>query len=153
MQKNGLFFGKNFISSIAAPIPFLQSFLINLFKLNPNEIETASFVTYLGLGRNPTWGLGTNMIGGIYLSFGLTGVLIIMFLFGSFMRIIYNKSRSNIVYLIIYIIMISNSIYLCRTDITTPLRLILWSIFIYYLFFRTKIKKYNYPQNLDNNNN
>ncbi len=139
VDKNDYLYGQNFIASIAAVIPFLQSLLVDLFALNPDKIGTAYFVTYLQLGSNSVWGLGTNLFAGIYLSFGSFGIILIMSYFGYFMAHTIYKSKSSLYWLLIYAIMMSVSIYLCRDDITSQFRTIVWSSVIYYTVYRLRL--------------
>lgn len=132
------FYGKNFISSIAAVIPFMQSFLIRVIGFDLHEINTAEFVTYLQFGRYAEFGLGTNLIGGIYLSFGVLGVIFIMMLFGKLMTYLYYISRFHLPSLLVYMILFSYSIYYPRADITSPLQETIWILIFYFLFFNRK---------------
>src|SRR5690606_7865909 len=109
----------------------LERLLSQLPGYDTTYFATANFVTYLGFGNNPPYGLGTNLIGGLYLSFGLIGVVVIMFLFGRFVAFVDSKSNTSFIYLFIYLVLLSYAISLPRTELLSPLRMIIWGSIIY----------------------
>ena len=117
-----------------AAVPRLPVFMANLvFDSTPRELSSGYIITIEALGPNPTWGLGTNLIADIYMNFGLFGVLIFMFLLGVIIRKlqISVQTKSNILNLVVYLFLLSFSLYMPRTTYFTPLRFVLWSIIIY----------------------
>ena len=68
---HGLSFGKTSALDFAAIIPFGQSVLLNLTGLRVGDMNSASLVTdlYYDFSNEEMIGLGTNLIGDIYLSF------------------------------------------------------------------------------------
>jgi oligosaccharide repeat unit polymerase len=135
VEKEGLNWGQtSLLSSVVSVIPFAQSTLENYTDL---DIETsADFFTTLEFGKNRSYGLGTNLVADVYISFGFLGCIILFFLFGfliEFSRkriILKNGMYSNI----IYFTLLSYSIYYPRTGLFMPLKYLVWSLLIYYFF-------------------
>ena len=133
-DKNGYNYGKDMFIHLFAAVPRLPVFMANLvFDSTPRELSSGYIITIEALGPNPTWGLGTNLIADIYMNFGLFGVLIFMFLLGVIIRKlqISVQTKSNILNLVVYLFLLSFSLYMPRTTYFTPLRFVLWSIIIY----------------------
>lgn len=129
--------GKNFIMNILSIFPFLQSIFLKVTGYSLSEISSANLVTDLHFNtfsNDLTFGLGTNMIGDIYLAFGSIGVVICMFFLGYLINNLhYGISQNRIVALLVYSILFMDSIYYCRTSYLSPLRNIAWIYCIYKL--------------------
>jgi len=142
----GITYGKNMIFQFFSFIPFFQSILINVFGLNPGLPSSIIYSMELH-GINLSSGLGTHIISDLYYSFGLTGVIILMFALGVLVSYIYGKiyikNSFNIYILIIYCILFGNSIYSCRVEYFFIMRTIGFSLIIFWLFnlFIKAIKK------------
>lgn len=147
--------GTNIIFPFLSIIPFLQGLIVYLFDINVSNFEywTSSVVATTNiLGPTPYTGLGTNVIGDIYYTFGLGGVIVIMFLFGSCISYLNNKLFSskniNIYLLLIYLIILSNSIFLSRVEFFFIFRSLGFSVIILYLMsLFAPFKYYNLSYN------
>ena len=136
---NGVNWGQTFLKPVLGVVPFLQGLVesTNVIKLT----SPAEIFTQIGLGDNATWGLGTNLISSIYISFGAFGCVFLFFILG----FIVEKNRikiyenSLISPSIIYFTLLSFSIYYPRTDLMMPLKFILWTYVIYVLLRNFKI--------------
>lgn len=121
-------YGTNIIFHSASAIPFAQNFIINF--INPEDLSPDSSLLY----SNSKWvnyGLGTNLIGDIYYTFGLTGVTILMFLLG--VVIAYSYRKMNIYWQIVYFILCGNSIFFPRIEYFYIFRYIGLSIFLIWI--------------------
>ncbi len=142
----GITYGKNMLLQFVSFIPFFQSILINVFGLNPVPYSSYIYTTELH-GINFSSGQGTHIISDLYYSFGLTGVVILMFALGVSVSYLYGKlytkNSSNIYILILYCILFGNSIYATRVEYFFIMRTIGFSLIIYWLFnsFIKVIKK------------
>lgn len=79
----GINFGQTLLMYILSVIPFMQSIFLYITGWSVSDISSAALVTELYFGDKPdkeVVGLGTNIIGDIYLSFGIIGVILLMFL-------------------------------------------------------------------------
>lgn len=81
---------------------------------------SASFITYLEQGSNPTSGLGTSVIADFYIDFGAIGVILGMFLLGIFMRkfelIAFGIEIPSLLLWVITMVYFSRSIYIGRSS-------------------------------------
>ena len=137
-DKNGLDYGYSWQLSIYSIVPFLQSFMIELFNISKEKAASVNLTTYLEFGRdNPdAFGMGTNLIGDIYICFGTVGIIIFMSLFGRIIRNAYRKMRHSSASALLYVCFFVFSVYYPRAMYLEPIRLIVWSFILYQLTFR-----------------
>ena len=135
VNKDGINYGKSSLSYILAVIPFAQGIVSKVFNIPIYEMRSESLVTYWTLGEDSSLGLGTNVVGDVYLSFGLLGVILLFY----FLGYIVMKSRirgynGNPYYMIVYYTLVSGAIFMCRGSYFYSLKNIVWSIMLAYLF-------------------
>lgn len=137
-DKNGLNFGQTWQMYLYSIIPFLQSFMIKFFDIPLESYASIFLTTYLEFGKDSpdAFGLGTNLIGDIYLCFGLIGVVIGMYLLGYIVRYNYILSKNSTTSSIIYICLFTISVYYTRASLFEPSQLIIWSLILYKLTFK-----------------
>lgn len=142
VDENGINFGTtSLLTAMLSSIPFAQSSIENLtgydFQTSPD------FFTRLQFGKNAPYGLGTNLVADVYLSFGLIGTIFLFILFGRFVESYRRKAILNqsVYHAIVYFTLISYSIYYPRTGLFMPLKFILWTMFIYYMLKQLRILK------------
>ena len=133
VDQYGFTYGKTMLYGILGIIPLLSSIL----GLDQNEIgsaEVLTLYTYNTMGVDRTFiGLGTNIIADIYLSFGMLGVVILMFIVGVLIKkCIYSALKINYYSLVVYAVVISISIFGIRTGLTHICRMLVWSLVIAY---------------------
>lgn len=109
--------GKIFILPFS-PIPFMPSLLTSLFygKSSLNEILSSDLSTgwYKQVVANLYGGIGTHVVGDVYVSWGMLGVVVIFFLFGCFIGCGQLYVRNNIYWCIAYITYIGQAMYIAR---------------------------------------
>lgn len=140
-DEKGHSFGKTWSSNFFSMVPYGQSFALNVLGIPKKDFSSTHLTTYIefGEGDPDAFGLGTNLIGDIYLCYGMIGVLILMFLFGKTIRIVYEKSRNRYSYYqMLYIIFIVLSVYYNRASLFSPMQMIAWT---YALSYLSRIKK------------
>ena len=143
---NGPTFGRTMLMSILAIIPFMQSIFLGVTGWHESDISSGNLVTHLFykdiVEYDRIVGLGTNVIGDIYVAFGLIGVVIIMYLFGKIIRSMHEKALINNRYyykeIVIYSLLFMNVVYMTHSTILGDLRCITWVLAIMYLFNRKK---------------
>lgn len=133
---HGFTFGRTMLLQIAAIIPWGQSMLLSIPGISIQMVDSSSFVTWLYYGNQKfEIGFGTNLIGDIYLAFGLFGVIVLMFLYGRILRKIYNSAIAGSgLATLVYGLMFMETIFLTRAGLLTSLRPIAWTLLYYYLF-------------------
>ena len=130
-DKYGITGGSNMILQTLSIIPFFQSIILSFvstdnFAPNSSKFFTESFMD------STQGGLGTALIGDIYYSFGIVGVIILMFLIG----LLVNKlSRAhNSPYAIALLIMFSgNALFAPRVEYCYILRSLSYTIIFLYI--------------------
>jgi oligosaccharide repeat unit polymerase len=127
---NGLTFGKSMLSVVLASFPFMQTIIFSIFSINPWDASSASIITKISLGGESELGLGTNIIADLYMSFGVLGVILFMFLLGRYIAKFLFFAKSNIYALIAYTVMISYSVFIVRAEFFFFSRFLLWGLFI-----------------------
>lgn len=129
-------FGRTMLLQLAAVIPWGQSMLLSITGMKIQAFDSSSFVTWLYYGDQPfEIGFGTNLIGDIYLSFGLIGVIVLMYLYGRILTSLYhNALDGNHKAALVYGLMFMEVIFLTRAGLLTSLRPIAWTFIYYYLF-------------------
>ncbi len=133
VDHHGLNWGRSMISYLASPIPFLNGFILRVTGIHVYESTSAGFFSVETLGTNSNWGLGTNIISDIYISFGTVGVAVMMFMLGFLISKLHANAKRNIYYLTAYIIMLAYSVVLVRCEYFFPLRSLLWALAIIYI--------------------
>lgn len=135
--------GSSMLSYLLQPIPFGQSIVISIFNLDSNYISSAALLTTEALGETRSLGLGTNIIADIYLSFGAVGVIVFLFFAGWFVAKSKHLALYKTNYMIIYTVLVANSVFLVRAEFFYCLQEILWSLIIFYFtkpLFSKRIK-------------
>lgn len=135
VEKDGILYGNNFLSSFLSIIPFAQNIVSNLFNIPYYELDSSVFCTYLVFGNNPPLGLGTHIVGDVYLATGLPGVIILFYLLGKFVVKVRNGafvSKNNFL-LIVYLYMLSYSVFICRGSFFGAVKGVVWSAMILFL--------------------
>lgn len=131
------FYGKFQLYQLATIIPLGQKILQRIFGEKEYYLSSERFITYLIGGEGG--GEGTCCIIDIYLDFGLIGVIIIMFIFGIYLRKIdiniFSKMKCNLIELCSYIVLFQYSVYIPRSTIISNIRNIIWL----YLILKTNL--------------
>lgn len=131
---NGFLYGYSYVTSLLAIVPFFQGFIVNEFDLDPTLINSAYLTKEISLGSESSFGVGTNLIGDIYVNFGLLGVVVLMFVLGDFAKEQHKKMQEGrFTNLLVYLTLISFSVYLPRTDYFFILRPLVWLLLFYKL--------------------
>lgn len=145
VESNGYTFGASMLSYLLQPIPFGQSIIFHLFNLDPNYTSSANLLTTEALGSIRSMGLGTNIIADIYLSFGVIGIILFMFFAGWFVAKSKYLASYRMNYMIIYTILMANSVFLVRAEFFYCLQEIIWSLIVFYFtkpLFIKRIKRF-----------
>tara|TARA_R110002051_G_scaffold31371_2_gene71522 strand:+ start:4271 stop:5635 length:1365 start_codon:yes stop_codon:yes gene_type:complete len=136
--KHDYFYGALWVTQLLSPIPFAQSIYMEIMDLEWYEVDSSGYITYLVLGKYPTWGLGTSLIADIYVNFGLIGIIFFMFLLGIFIKrlSIELQNPSNYKWFIMAITVGGVSFYYSRSNYLMSFRDIIWG----FLFFKLMVK-------------
>lgn len=148
VDENGYTYGTSELGFILSAFPFTQSIFYPLLGFDP-EVSTSARLLTKNVGdrldRDLTFGIGTNLIGDLYLSFGSFIMVIILFFCGRQVRKLqYNVLCSNRLFdIVAFCVCFMYVIYLPRTSIFSLLQMYLWSYIISLLFVRKKVSVNN----------
>ena len=136
-HKYGPTYGRTWLMNILSIIPYGQSTYLSISGASLSDVNSAYLVTDLhfsGVMEDDIIGLGTNLIGDIYVCFGLLGVIIFMYILGRGLSFAYTKGiKGNLVCLFIYAMMFMDCIILTRSTYLTSTRPITWGLALYVL--------------------
>jgi len=119
-------------------IPGLSGLMLELLHNNDEKYNSSSaFISYLIQGDNPRYGDGTSVIADLYLDFGLFGVIIVLFLFGTFIGKnefkFFSGYQRNSISWVALLIFFSFSAYLARSGLFLQLGKIITVYFVIYI--------------------
>lgn len=127
-RKHPFLYGSFQFRDICSMIPASNSFL-NIFMDDSFQYtSSAYFITYINQGKFYKYGDGSNVVADLYLSFGLLGVVVGLFLFGVFVKKIevicfsYDCSQISLGYYALAFTYISFAVYMSRATIFMPLK-------------------------------
>lgn len=125
---SGFTYGQSMLAPLLQPIPFFQSFVSKTFSLSPEVMKSSNIVTNLEFGPDAQFGLGTNMIGDVYLAFGLVGVVVMFCFLGWFVAQMKSLSFKSLTCSVIYYILVSNAVFMCRASYLYLFATIIWTV-------------------------
>lgn len=144
VDSHGYFYFLNISASVFGIFPSIKTFM-NFFNI-PDFMTTGMLPTYLEFGNNPSFGLGTNMVGEAYLSLGVFGVIIVFYFFGRAINYFSNHSKDNLYFRVVYFFLASQAVFFPRIDYLWGLRLVVWMLITFFLvkiftnFFKERLK-------------
>ena len=125
-QVYGYLYGQSYIQYLFVFLPMGGSIFTKLMTGLPIEDLTSGYI--LSNFARSTYGLGTNMIGDLYLNLTIVGVCVMMFLLGLLLTWVeYPKSKYQY---FIYLSLFANCVFLVRADIFNWL-----NFFVFYAIF------------------
>ncbi len=132
----GLFKVKEIVSIIPYISHLSRIFFDNQFKYK----GTASFLTWIEQGNNPSSGAGATVVADLYIDFGWLGVVLGLFMFGLLFRkldyILFCKDLSQVSMFssILGIVLFSMAVYIPRSTLLLQLKLIVWVWVVVYVY-------------------
>jgi oligosaccharide repeat unit polymerase len=131
VDRFGYSYGMTMSTNLIGIIPSLERLLTTNFGFTFDDFSSAGTLTRYTLGKTRTVGLGTTIIADIYLSFGILGIVICMYILGYFVKkTFYGSINLNYYSIISYTVMASFSVFLVRTSYTDPIKLLIWCYII-----------------------
>lgn len=146
---------KGMLVDILSPIPGMTNYLTKLLN-EPIEIFTGGALpTYLALGKNSSYGLGTNMVGEAFVTFGYGGVTLGFYLIGHIIKYTRQNAYRSVYMYVIYYVFVSHAIFYPRAPFIINLRTIVWSLLLVYAvnsitIFREKKQKVEAEKLIEN---
>lgn len=143
---NGLTFGRTMLLNILAVIPFAQGIFVKITGLRLANLSSAELTTALYYDEITTnediVGLGTNIVGDVYVAFGFIGVIVFFYFLGRILKKLNRKILSgNHIALFVYAMIFIDVVFIARACILEPLRNIAWGL-LWIFLFNGSLKKY-----------
>lgn len=130
---HNLTFFHGMLTDIFSPFPGMTGKLMQWTNDPIELISGGTLPTYLTLGADSSFGLGTNMIGEAYRSFALPGVMFFCFAIGFIIKEAFYASRYNIYAYVIYYLFVSHAVMFPRAPILFNPRTIIWSLLLVFV--------------------
>lgn len=131
VQTDSITWGVSLLAYILAAVPFSQGIVSQVFNIPDYAMRSETLTTYWELGDAHGWGLGTNIVGDVYLALGLFGVIFLFYGLGYVVAYsreqMYKGSR---IWKVFYYMMIAGSIFMGRGSIFYSFKNIAWSFVI-----------------------
>lgn len=146
VDKEGINYGKTMFSPVFGVIPGLAGIVLGENGYGSAELFTRYAYEKFNVPVENQIGLGSTIISDIYLSFGVVGVILFMWLLGRTIHIVELKSKDGELFSSFLLgVFLANSVFWARTSYAHPARLIVWGsllllIYISVLFTYRKYK-------------
>jgi hypothetical protein len=134
------FNGRIQLGHIVGIIPFSRGVLYRMgFVVGATS---SNFFTTILLGPGSTIGVGSSLVADIFVDFGATGCVIIVTCFGYFLGYLEGRSFStrNIYWVMLHLLVLSESVYWSRGTLLGPMNEIIWSLGLLYFIDRFVIR-------------
>lgn len=124
-EKVDYFYGGFTFQNLSLIIPGFNNFINKVLNIKFENMTSAKFLTYMDLGKDATWGIGTSAVADVYLDFGSIGIILIFFSFGYISRkievavTVFSVYKAS--YLILYVTYFGFGLYLSRSNLFVPL--------------------------------
>ena len=124
------------LSDLTTAIPFGSRYFLELTMLPQMYWSSTYFFTITGQGIYYSYGEGSEVIGDIYINFGLLGVVVLMFLFGYFITSLSYKvfCHRNMNAIVLFSLLITASLYLNRSPLFSPIQLLFFGYILDKIF-------------------
>ena len=138
-EKNGNYYPLKIFPIMASPVPLLPNILSDMIYDKPFlELSSVKAINSSLFQSRDGW-FGTHQVIDVYMSWGILGVFIIFYLQGLIFAKITSRHKSSLLYGILYIVLLSKSLYLPRAVFFDLYRPIVWTYLLYIVLVK-KIK-------------
>ncbi|MCR5050211.1 MAG: oligosaccharide repeat unit polymerase [Paludibacteraceae bacterium] len=129
-QENDLTWLQGMTLDISSPIPGLAGYIVAHSDVPPEMLHGGDLPSYLILGPNATWGVGTNMVGEAFRSFGAIGTALSMFLIGLWVKESYYRAKHSVYWYLMYFLLVGHALIYPRAPLLYDPRLVTWSLLL-----------------------
>ena len=134
------------ILNLASPIPLLPS-LISTFVFGKT---TADFTTGMALNHYMAsvgdGNFGNHCVIDVYMMWGIIGVLFVFYFFGFFVAKCYNKTFDKLLFVALYVLLVSNAVYIPRNMVLSLIRPAVYVWFFVWVAHHNTQKRKNSTQ-------
>ena len=134
-EKHDFLYGRFQFQQLFFTIPFASNFRELIYDdISYKYKGSASFITWVFQGDNPTYGNGTSAITDFYLDFGFFGVVFGLFFFGSAIRlaeqVMYNTIIPPLFLHVFVVCYMASALYIARSSVLFEFRNVVWIFLI-----------------------
>lgn len=149
VDNSGIAWGSNMVLQFASIVPFLQSFILS-FVSKSTFAANSSFIFTTAFMDRTQGGMGTGLIGDMYYSLGLVGIITLMFLLGYTIKWC-SQSRRSLYAFPLLMVLSGNAIFAPRVEYCYILRSLSYTvIFLFIILTLANNKKNAYEHSLRN---
>lgn len=137
-QSDPYLYGQTYVTGLFGIVPFASGHVVRTFDIDTRYQGSSNYFTFIGQGPYPTYGEGSEILGDIYINFGIYGVFIVMLSFGILSGKIYSGAMSsNTKYILLYAVLVVSAITINRASLFILYKDFFY-IFIFYLIFSVR---------------
>ena len=139
-SRHPFFYGSFQLRDLCRIIPFSNALTSYIFDTDSRYQNSAMFITILRNGRFYTSGEGSTVVADLYLSFGMPGVLIGLFLFGRLVKHVETKvfftppAQIHFLYSSLALFLFSIAIYINRSGIFSSIASFSYGIIVIFIY-------------------
>ncbi len=142
-QKDGLSYPSQVILLPFYPFPKLPTLMSHLiYNKEPGELYGGSILNDKMSSMTES-AFGSHIVSDIYMRWGVIGILIAFYIFGSLVALFYLNRYENSFKAVVFLLMMGMSLYIARSSITDLIRPIAYAYFFVYVFSRRTPKRTN----------
>lgn len=138
-QHHALFHPERILVMPLSCIPYLPTIVLGLFGLTIDDFNTGAELNRQMAAYDPHF--GTHIVGDLYMSTGVVGVVAFAFLLGLLVKTCAKKRKSNEMSAVAYAMLFAVSLYLPRDSVFSLARPIAFSFFLLYFLLPHKKQK------------
>jgi len=145
VDNEGFNYGETMFSPIIGVVPGLAGIILGKSGYGSAELFTKYAYDKFNVPEENQIGLGSTIISDIYLSFGVVGVILCMWLLGRIIHIVELKSTDGELFSSFLLgAFLANSVFWARTSYAYPARLIVWGslLMLFYISILFTYRKY-----------
>lgn len=136
-------YGLTFLPSFSILVPGLDRLVRGLIYQQGIFLNSGDFITWYCLGDDPAYGMGTDVIADVYISFGMIGVLVVFYILGMFFRYIevglFSKNKSPY-FIAMSLCCYSQLFYICRGTLSSLFLSWSYAAILLFIFSKSVVK-------------
>lgn len=136
-QKHGLQYPLKIIPFAFSPIPLLPNAFCQFIYDVPLSKTSPGLLVGKNMYSDHDTGAGTHCVVDAYMPWGMLGTLLLFFFFGKFVRYVSNNYNRNLLFSSMYLLLISQSVFLARGSLFDMYRMLAWCYISIYLIKKT----------------
>lgn len=137
----GFLYGSSIWPQFFSPFPLVPSYITELFYGTSSMEQTTQYIIsdYIGTTNLETvYFVGTNCVIDIYMNMGAIVTLFVFFVFGRFVEVVIEQRNRSIYMQLIYVFLMSESVFVVRGTLYSPFRLMVWGCVVLNILLKSR---------------